>query len=143
MGISTLPDRATTKRRADWMGIARRVARTVYRTRCDRNRLSDTFTVNDHPFAFLANNHPYAGHPHRRAAEHAAFRAWAVAAGVRVLAEESYPRSGEDAGYTRVLVFDLDPSDPAEVETFALCMRLYRNMIGSAAAAAHEDRLAK
>ena len=140
-----LPDRATTKRRKVWVKVTRQVAQTVYHTRCDQHRLADTFAVNGHQFAFLANNHPYTDHPHRRAAEHAAFRDWAFAAGVRVLAEESYPRAGEDAGYTCVLVLDLDldPSDPAEAETFALCLRLYRKMIGSAAAAAHEERLAK
>ena len=143
MGISPLPDRATTKRLAAWKKIGRQVARTVYHTQCDQHRLADSFQVNDHMFAYLANNHPYADHPHRRVAEHVAFREWAFAAGVRVLVEESYPRSGADVGYTCVLVLDLDPTDTGDAETFALCIKLYQRMIESPAAMAHEERLAK
>lgn len=131
---TTHAERRNLVRRADWVGYARRVASRDYSSRSDSHRFIDDITVDGHVFAYIANNHPYADAPHLRKAEHALFREWAAAEGVRVLAEQTYPRSGDEAGFTSILVLDLDPLEPADKVLLSLTFERYRELAGSEAA---------
>lgn len=143
-----MPDSSTTThaerrnlvRRADWVRYARRVARCVFTSRSDSHRFIDAVGVDGQTFAYIANNQPYADQPDLRKAEHALFREWAAAEGVRVLAEETYPRTGDDAGFTSILVLDIDPLEAAGKVLLGRTIEHYNELAGSEAAKRRASR---
>ena len=65
---------------------------------------------------FYINNNPYSDDAERRGKENEAIKMQLEAQDIRLLATVSYPKEGEDAGYTTCMMFDTDAYGIEETE---------------------------
>src|SRR5262245_4446515 len=91
-------------KRRDWTRLAQCAARVANEQDFDSHR--GIYGIEDLDVLCIYDNNPYADDPQRRERELAAFREVLKTEGVKELAFASYPTTGEDAGYTFVMLID-------------------------------------
>jgi hypothetical protein len=91
--------------RAIWSELAAVLAREAHLEHFPSRR--GLWVLEDEGALCVCNNNPYAKHPPLRDEETMEFRRRMEAAGIKVLAYETYPPRGEeDAGYTYALLLE-------------------------------------
>ena len=90
----------------NWKTLASALAIDAYENHFSSRR--GVWFLEDVGVLCLFNNNPYAADPGMRDKETAKFRAAMEGAGIEELAYATYPREGEDAGYTYAMILDAD-----------------------------------
>ena len=103
----------TAKAKVDWELLAQVSARDA----CENNFSSrrGIYYYEDADVLCVYNNNPYAENPSLRDIETKKFRGWLKQQGIKELAYATYPKTGDDAGYTYAMLLDVHAERQEEV----------------------------